>query len=218
MPPDRRQAYADEEPSKVMRYRNGQVTVDDNYGWYRRRGFFNSGEIAWRSPSGLQTPRLYKARTIFSCNPFLPIIAAPDDMTTRDIDDANGPRWQALRFEHDREYPGLSFAAFGEHGMHYGTRQYVGGLNPSWIPSLVPETYKSPYSLPESEGLGGDLPLILALMSFWPHWDMDHDRRMREVFYGHGALWRDRIWGAEPRHRPQGCKSPCSAASFSYRE
>ncbi|MBE3050243.1 hypothetical protein IMZ48_48655 [Candidatus Bathyarchaeota archaeon] len=207
LPPNDRRAYAGEEPSRVMRYRDGRVTLAEGYDWHRPHGLHTRGCIF--RPSGLEGPRpnRYKTQTVFSCNPFLPIVATPADMMAHDMDSHNGPQWDLLRFEHDPRHPGVSFAAYGQEGRHESPRQYVAGVGPSWIPSLVPESYLNPYNDSDSRGLGGDLPLLLALMSFGHRWTTRHDARMEEVFYGRDALWRDRRWWGDPEVRPEGCKS-----------
>lgn len=187
-----------------MRYKDGRVTLADGYFWERPNGWHTPGFICGPSQSAEQQPIPYKVQTVFSCNPFIPIITINDDMTTRNVDQYHGPKWELLRFEHDTNtYPGVSFATCG----HDGPRQYVAGSNPSWIPNLVPASYLSPFSAQQSQGLGGDLPLILALMSFWHPWSMDHHERMEGVFYGRRPLWKDRFWRADPRDGPEGCKS-----------
>lgn len=201
LPPCDRDAYSREEASSVMRYRDGRVTLAEGYFWSRPNGWHTHGYIYGPSQSAAQP---YKVRTVFSCNPFVPIVTVIDDMTTRNVRQYDGPDWELLRFDHDPStYPGVSFATCGQDGP----RQYVAGSNPSWIPSLVPASYMSPFQAHQSQGLGGDLPLILALMSFWHPWNTDHHERMEEVFWGRRPLWRDRLWGGNPRDGPQGCKS-----------
>lgn len=210
MPPYDRHAYVDEEPSRVMRYQGGQVTLAEGHVWHRPHGTHTRGYIVGPSRSSGPNPTSYKVKTVFSCNPFLPIVAVPEDMTTHDMDGRNGLRWDMLRFEHEtQQHPGISFAACGQEGHYDQPRQYVAGRSPSWIPGLVPEIYRSQRPVPDSRGLSGDLPLLLALMSFFPQRSTPHDLRMERVFYSRHALWRNRCWCIEPMARPQGCKSPC---------
>lgn len=190
-----------------MRYQDGRVNVADGHVWHRPEGFHTPGYVFGSSQPGARQPTPYKVQTVFSCNPFLPIIAAPDDMTTCDIDRLDGPQWGLLRFRHGGvKRPGVSFATRGQDGPF----QYVAGSNPLWIPSLVPQSYLTPCDAPASQGLGGDLPLILGLMSFWPPWNIEHEARMEQVFYGRHALWRDHFWRGDPRYGPKGRKSHVS--------
>lgn len=205
LPPCDKRAYSRETASRVMRYKDGRVTLADGYYWCRPKGWHTDGYIFGPSEAAIQQPTRYKVQTVFSCNPFIPIVTIKADMTTCNIDKYKGPNWELLRFEHrSNTYPGVSFATGRE-----GPRQYVAGSSPSWIPSLVPTSYLSPFDEQDSQGLGGDLPLVLALMSFWYPWGMDHHERMERVFHGRQALWRDRSWRvADPEYGPSGCKSP----------
>lgn len=207
IPPTRPEQYTGETPSSVMRYDRGRVTQADEYYWARLGGPRTQGRI-WPL-QGAFVPMIYKEQTVFSCNPFLPIVVANGDtsLPTDDPgDDRGGPDWNLLHFRHDMDaHPGVSLATCSR-----SNRLRVAGRDPSWIPHLVPQGFANPHSHQSSQGLGGDLPLLLALMAFseprhlHDSPEVDQEIRMSRTFYGSGAHWRDNYWTWNSP--PQGCK------------
>jgi hypothetical protein len=111
-----------------------------------------------------------------------------------------------LRFYHpERGNParGVSQATVGG-----GGHAYVAGRNPGWIPNLVPSTFKHPREHhaddpaagerppPRSRGLGGELPVVLGLMTFAAGGGgvSDHQSAVSRAFLGHNAYWRGGTW------------------------
>lgn len=197
--------FEPEIPSCVMRYQSGQVTVAREYEW--RRGDVQG--TAW-PPGGVfpvgaeEQLDLYKQLAVFSCNPHLPIAVLNGDPLS-----ARGLYRSPLFFFHPPTRPGLSQATHPESVIEElgpGMCKYVAGSNPSWIPSLVPKTYRNPYNPTDrSSGLGGELPIILGLMAFsGPR--SEQGGSVEQTFLGDGGRWRGGRWHHSAA--PQGCKDP----------
>ncbi|KAF4974113.1 hypothetical protein FZEAL_8951 [Fusarium zealandicum] len=176
IPPTNPHMYEAEVPSKVMRYCNGGDISDTlGYLWYRDPGTVPNGQL-WRSnaagewiideSTGYYVAALeYKTFAVAACNPLLPIMVVKGDPL---INPTGG--WELLRIFHPRQaLAGLSqVVTLESHGMGPGGGpvRYVAGRGPSWMPGLLPRTYRSPMtSAPMSCGLGGELPIILGLMA-----------------------------------------------------
>ncbi|KAF3077360.1 hypothetical protein CFAM422_000368 [Trichoderma lentiforme] len=198
--------YEGETPGRVMRYHNGEVREARGYGWYRDD--FN--EPAWPAGGVLMynpdtedgTPQyvaVYKQLSVFSCGPFLPIVVINGDPLTADPDPLSNdsPSRMPLMFHHPSHQRGISHAVHPESSMQPGPgpRKYVAGANPSWMPSLVPTIYSNPYNPDPSNGLAGELPIILGLMAFSESKDVEG--ALDRTFLGdgvHRGKWRDRQW------------------------
>ncbi|SPO00745.1 uncharacterized protein DNG_03493 [Cephalotrichum gorgonifer] len=189
-----------EDPSRVMRYADGRVTPADEYYWVREGD--RNGQICSETHD---YPTPYKIQTVFSCNPFLPIVVADGDISVPP-DDGQRPRWEFLTFvhassTHTTKYDISLAVGKGSHGG--GRRRYVAGSAHSWVPSLVPKGFvrRRAGSSP-SRGLGGELPIVLALMSFYEPLGATQEERMENVFYGENARWSGGIWRGS--HEPRG--------------
>ncbi|KAL7922534.1 hypothetical protein ACQKWADRAFT_81676 [Trichoderma austrokoningii] len=193
-----------------MRYHNGRVTEAGRYRWWR--GEFDG--IAW--PPGTicmvgadgypvytddgqvqYAAARYKELAVYSCNPLLPIVVDNGDPLSSTTALDRSP----LLFFHPPSQPGVSQAVHPDSPMSPGPApcKYVAGANPSWIPSLVPETYRNPYNSVSSVGLAGELSIVLGLMAF------SEQESLTETFVGDGsarARWKRGFW----RHTaaPQG--------------
>ncbi|KEZ39766.1 hypothetical protein SAPIO_CDS9727 [Scedosporium apiospermum] len=197
IPPKDSNGFADEKESVVMRYMDGRVTPASGYRWDREGGWGTAGSIV-----GTRRTTKYKEQTVFSCNPHLPIVVGNFDPTVEVSDrDIDARKWHLLHFKCRPEFPATSFANGNAEGS-----TYVVGSNPTWMPSLVPHTFRnrSQYRLQQSRGLSGDVPLVLGLMAFWDDWWDNHQVRMQNTFYGHDSHWRDGVWTRrdEPRGYP----------------
>lgn len=199
VPPTQPSGFNGEIPSYVMRYQNGQVTTAHGYGWWR--GDFS--ETAW--PPGhiyradangqLQCAERYKELAVFSCNPLLPIVVDNGDPLSTNAALDRSP----LLFFHPPSQPGVSQAVHPDSPMGPGPApcKYVAGTNPSWIPSLVPKTYRNPYNAVPSAGLAGELPIVLGLMAFSESGDTEDHAPVTRTFLGDDAArgrWNGRFW------------------------
>ncbi|KAM6486875.1 hypothetical protein HDV62DRAFT_232900 [Trichoderma sp. SZMC 28011] len=207
--------YEGETRGRVMRYHNGRVTEAFGYGWCR--GDFN--ESAWPpggvlvcSSDGLpmytedgmpQYVAVYKQLSVFSCGPFLPIVVINGDPLSAEPPLPAEPlptdslSLTPLMFHHPPLQRGISHAVHPESHMEDGPGpcKYVAGANPSWMPSLVPTTYSNPYNPGPSNGLAGELPIILGLMAFSESKDVEG--ALDRIFLGdgvHRGKWRDGQW------------------------
>lgn len=128
---------------------------------------------------------VHSTHSIFNCWRFLPCIYA--DADTSIIEDLEAEhRWMQLEFDHDSREPGMTRIS--------GSERHVAGRSPSWIPSLLPETYAPPQSSnsPQSKGLGGPLGIIIGLMAL--------NRRPRHADHVfQQGWWRNNRWTGEPR-------------------
>ncbi|KAL7811696.1 hypothetical protein V8C44DRAFT_92872 [Trichoderma aethiopicum] len=176
-PPREPRGFEREITGTVMRYYNGQVTEAHEYRWFR--GDFNESRHAWPPGSlykydsdgsltltddgNFQCAEMYKESAVFSCNPLLPIAVLVGDP----LSDSSLARVPLL-FQHPESQKGVSHAVHPDSKAREGRRmcKFVAGTSPSWMPSLVPKTYRNPYDLEPSRGLSGELPIILGLMAF----------------------------------------------------
>jgi hypothetical protein len=212
LPPANPAFYDPESPidvSRVMRFRNGEVTAAGPAYRWARQGQFGEGYIAMAAGGTEYALTRYKSASVFSCNPSLPIITLDGDARTQPE-----PEFHALQFLHPPA-DNISQAAFSP---HYYARtgevpvsdmagaKYVAGRNASWIPSLVPDTCRNLYPARQSQGLGGELPIVIGLMAF--HAD---GRSVNDVFLGRGesssGWWRHYRWRG-PQSSPPGCMLP----------
>ncbi|RYP06466.1 hypothetical protein DL765_009475 [Monosporascus sp. GIB2] len=149
----------------VFRYSNGGIHNVSGIMYWDRRDTNLPGRITYRSEEIGQdnvTPVTayrelgeYQTCTLFDCGPFLPCIFANGDATVNALTDPSFRYW-ALHFSHDG---GVSRAASGPHKV-------VAGSHPSWLGTLVHTIYKNHMeNAPQSEGLGGELGLVLGLMA-----------------------------------------------------
>ncbi|EGR49365.1 uncharacterized protein TRIREDRAFT_106467 [Trichoderma reesei QM6a] len=177
VPPSEPRCFDREITGTVMRYHNGQVTEARGYQWLR--GDFDITRNAW--PTGylyrydsadspmltvdgnFQCASVYKQLAVFSCNPLLPIAVLIGDPLS-----ASSLARVPLLFHHPDHQPGVSHAVHPDSRLRGGgvMCKFVAGASPSWMPSLVPKTYRNPYEPGPSRGLSGELPIILGLMAF----------------------------------------------------
>ncbi|KAI8652701.1 hypothetical protein NCS57_01334900 [Fusarium keratoplasticum] len=155
-----------------MRYLNGEVSEAVGYYWHRNSsdatGYLfhldTSGNyILDPSTGSYVAAQEYKTFAVFACNPLLPIMVTDMDPLVYQS------HWDLLRIFHSRAIQsGLSQVVTLESPVAEGPApvRYVAGKSPSWVPGLIPETYRNPSShAPASLGLGGELPVILSLMA-----------------------------------------------------
>lgn len=209
--------YSGEVVSKVMRYSNGEVSEAVGYHWYRAeqtatghlmRTDYEGNWIPDSAGSYLYAHE-YKSFSIAACNPLLPIMVTDTDPLVQETGS-----WDLLRLFHPRDSPGISQVVTLESPMRDGGGQvrYAAGRSPSWIPGLLPRTYRSPKANPpESLGLGGELPIILGLMALGAEKDRNSNEPVNKLFLERRA-WRRNEWrGGDPR----GCEY--SFVSFARR-
>lgn len=192
-----------------MHYRNstGRVSLAHNY---RRSRVWGVDEEVWQlandgnyliDEDGNGIPATeYKTCAVFACNPLLPVMVAECDPSVRSTRHSD---WQLLQLHHPRgeHLEGISQVAVEDSHMPTGTGlcRYAAGRSPSWIPGLLPTSYRNPYNPRRpSRGLGGELPIILGLMALSgePH-EHNASTRIEEIFTGrddHHGRWHDRKW------------------------
>ncbi|RSM19537.1 hypothetical protein CDV31_001697 [Fusarium ambrosium] len=201
--------YSGEVPSTVMRYSDGDVSEAVGYQWYRDPEapeghlFRYDEERNWvmdTSSGGNWVATEYKRRAVFACNPLLPIMTSNHDPLL-DVS-----HWELLEVHHPREARiGLSQIVTSDSPVewHAGSRlRYVAGKTPSWMPALVPNSYRNPYSYaPESRGLGGELAIILGLMALNERPKGPTENEANDVFLQQ-RQWRRHEW--RTNQHPQG--------------
>ncbi|KAM0258682.1 hypothetical protein ACHAQJ_003690 [Trichoderma viride] len=216
VPPTQPSGFNGEIPSFVMRYHNGQVTVADDYRWWR--GDFDGtawpagnvclfgadGEPVYTDEDQPVCAIKYKELAVFSCNPLLPIVVDNGDPLSTNVALDRSP----LLFFHPPSQQGVSQAVHPDSPMGPGPApcKYVAGASPSWIPSLVPKTYRNPYNnAAPSVGLAGELPIVLGLMAFSEPGDEEDEQSVTRTFLGDHASHGK--WSGERWHHnaaPQG--------------
>lgn len=183
-----------------MRYLDGEVSEAVGYHWYRdssdAKGYLfrldTSGNyILDPSTDSYMAAQEYKTFAVFACNPLLPIMVTDMDPLVYES------HWDLLRIFHSRGIQsGLSQVVTLQSPMAdgQGPVRYVAGKSPSWVPGLIPETYRNPSShAPASLGLGGELPVILGLMALNERPLSRGQNEANEVFL-EKQQWRNGRW------------------------
>ncbi|KAG8667906.1 hypothetical protein FPOAC2_13108 [Fusarium poae] len=199
IPPRSPSQYGGEVPSRVMRYCNGDVTEAPDFYWHRDPSSVPQGQLLRYDGQGgyvldhthmLYAVEEYKTFGVAACNPKLPVMVVDHDPLV------STGHWELLRIFHPTSRPGLSQVATinSRMGIGGGPVLYVAGSGPSWMPGLVPRTYRSPRSsVPRSAGLGGELPIILGLMALSAARDPSNTS-VHNVFLGHNRIWKHGQW------------------------
>lgn len=99
----------------------------------------------------------YKTSTVVYCDPWLQFRAVPYDASSYDVESTGYPRWHCLSFTH---YEGISRVGIA------GTAQYLAGGGQDWINQLGLSTYCNDNDNSQSQGLTGDLGILIALIAF----------------------------------------------------
>lgn len=193
-----------------MRYYDGQVSEARGYHWYRDAQY-PAGQLLRLDQHGnyMVDPATqccipaaeYKTFSVAACNPLLPIMVYDQDPL---VSPTGG--WELLRLFHPRgNHTGLSQVVTLDSPMGEGGApvRYAAGKSPSWMPGLLPKTYRSPISnAPESQGLGGELPIILGLMALSPRRDPSGNDLTNQMFLERN-VWRQNVWHGDT---PKGCE------------
>ncbi|KAK4239512.1 hypothetical protein C8A03DRAFT_42835 [Achaetomium macrosporum] len=173
MPPEEAAAYRSEVIGTVFRYQNGIISPAHGYVWYRPQMGAKGCIVRINQASVIDGyPIVYSETTVFSCSPLLPMIVTRDDASLggtfmrrvcecdRRFDGYSA--WSLLHFTGGDSQEGISSI-----NSYASGAPCVVGKDPSWIPSLVPSVYRNTKpSAPPSQGLAGELGIILALMGF----------------------------------------------------
>lgn len=201
--------YIGEIASKVMRYSNGEVTEAPLYHWYREEtnapGYLyrldsSANFILDPSTASHHIAQQYKTFAVFACNPLLPLMVTDADPLQYQTS------WELLRIFHPRHARGLSQVVTLESPIGPGGApvRYVAGRSPSWMPALIPRTYRTAYPRPpESSGLGGELGIILGLMALTADHSPHDNEAVNEAFLLR-RQWRRNEWRGGDL--PRGCK------------
>ncbi|KAM5378201.1 hypothetical protein ACJA88_005935 [Fusarium oxysporum] len=220
IPPSSPNYYRGEVPSKVMRYKNGEVSEAADWRWYRDASTLpaSEGQLLRVDARGncitdqygqVYPAEEYKTFGVAACNPLLPIMVTEHDPLV------TISNWELLRVFHPPSIPGLSQLSTitSTMGPGPGPLLHVVGRNPAWIPGLLPLTYKAPRrDAPHSAGLGGELPIVLGLMALNASpGSVMSNHSIDSVFLGHNRLWRHGAWTSPdaPRgHPPTASEDP----------
>ncbi|CAM1507846.1 Fc.00g046940.m01.CDS01 [Cosmosporella sp. VM-42] len=227
LPPIDPRQYTYEIKSKVMRYKNGNVEEAFDYTWVAREGR-RERELWWDraveedgsrsidpSTGDYWHPEEYSKAAIFACNPHLPfVVARADPMIT-----PTSSQWEFLHLYHPRGHlEGITQVAIEDSDLGRslglepgpGLCRHTAGARPSWIPGLLPSTYRRQRDSPPSRGLGGDLPIILGLMAFSEGPDPTNTNSHTNAIFLTARRWRRNRWMHEnpPRGYPDQIRDP----------
>ncbi|TVY52233.1 hypothetical protein LCER1_G006838, partial [Lachnellula cervina] len=161
-PPVEMAGYFPQTPGSVYRWFNGVVSLAEGYQWVARpigNPVSAHGTIVANRPQPQMWPNFYRAATVFFCNRFDQFFTARGDASTRDMR-AEGPEdgWHPLAFQHEN---GISRAD------HAGSHEHLAVRSASWINQLLPNAYRRESSHGSNQGgLGGLLPIVIALIAF----------------------------------------------------
>lgn len=195
-----------------MRYRNGDVTEASDFYWYRDLNAPSEGRLRRLDGQGgcvldhtgqIYGAREYKTFGVAACNPLLPILVMEHDPLIYP------GHWDLLRIFHSTNNPGRSLVATADSQMGNGGGPvlYVAGSSPSWMPGLIPRAYRIPRSgVSRSDGLGGELPIILGLMALNAPNDPTNSS-INNVFLGHHRIWKHGQWTSSEAPRGREYKS-----------
>jgi len=182
VPPLFAQGFYRQEPGRVYRWNNGQISHVQDYVWHHMHIDANeyseaaNGIVATANRIPLTR---FRTATVFYANPFMKFRTAPGDATARNIYDA-GEIWHHLRFHHVGPYRDITYVD------HAGSEDYIAGRSNTcpWHKQLIPQAYEctDEPSFP-SGGLAGLLPILISLVAF----SCSKDRF-------DGVLLNDRSW------------------------
>ncbi|KXH63687.1 hypothetical protein CSAL01_02408 [Colletotrichum salicis] len=190
LPPESVDSYGMKKIGQVWRFTNGVITpAGSQFEWYRER-IGLPGKIYGPIPAkNYQTEELreYKTYSVFNCWRFLPCLCTDVDVSTVDGTPFGG--WHSLAFSQpDEQNPGLTRIVYPG-----GPQRHVSGRDPAWLPHLLPHTFATPDpSAPRSIGLGGDLPIILALLALMKKPDHTDDVFQHGLWNRNGSGFSDR--------------------------
>ncbi|KAE8449603.1 hypothetical protein EG329_007933 [Mollisiaceae sp. DMI_Dod_QoI] len=152
LPPIYGAGFGELKPGTVFRWENGVISTADDFRW--------SDGCVYASWSNIPLG-LYKAVTMFYCDPFHQFLVADGDASTRDIASADfpGDRWYTINFHHQENLSRVDFA---------GDERYLAGVGGNCINQLGLGSYQNPEpdSVPLSGGLAGHLTILIGLIAF----------------------------------------------------
>ncbi|TVY34526.1 hypothetical protein LOCC1_G007809 [Lachnellula occidentalis] len=171
-PPIYQAGFASEFLGTLYRWQNGVVTQATEYQW---------SQGAWWGPDGVAG--LYRANTMFYCNPFDQFLAAEGDASDKDMADAPCPSnlWLRLYFRHQSALSRLDLG---------GSEPYLAGKTWSINQLGLNFWYNPNKRAPLSSGLAGNLALLIALVAFSCRYN-----RLDTILQ---TSWRDHAW--QPHH------------------
>ncbi|KAI0445093.1 hypothetical protein F4803DRAFT_560407 [Xylaria telfairii] len=190
MPPESALDYDGEGQGAVWRYRDGVIERAHGYDWDRDHevhpitGLMPEGCINLVDSEGVRWPVVeYKRFTVFNCWGPLPCVYMRGDVLSMPMGPyGDGDCWRAMSFtRHDDS--GVTRIS------EAGNSQTVVGRNPSWMPSLVPDMFRSlDRNARQSEGLAGELGVILGQMALTE--GFSRTDRPFEAQWWHHRRWR----------------------------
>lgn len=187
VPPIHPQGFYRQTAGDVYRWDNGSITRLNSHGYVWRDGAIEAdanndaagGIVVNRDGYYLQR---YRAATVFYANPFMKFRTSPGDASARSLYEY-GEIWHHLRFHHTEE--NISIVD------HAGAEDYLAGSNARcpWRKQLIPQAYECQIeSAGESQGLAGNLPILIALVAFSCSAAELHNVLTRD------ESWRNRNW------------------------
>ncbi|RSM12571.1 hypothetical protein CEP52_002371 [Fusarium oligoseptatum] len=182
IPPRQPEMYRGEIPSKVMRYSNGKVSEAVGYYWYRPESGVSGYLMRLNSSSSyLLDPSTgeycfaqeYKTFAVFACNPLLPLMVIDTDPLVYPTN-----TWELLRIFHPRNHFGLSQVMTLESPLGDGGAPV------------------RPHDrAPHSDGLGGELGIILGLMALTADHSHNENQAVNKAFLEKRHWHRNEWWG-----------------------
>ncbi|KAF4631000.1 hypothetical protein G7Y89_g7137 [Cudoniella acicularis] len=162
-PPGIAEGFLAQVPGHVYRWRNGVVSLADNYQWTAQQigtPVYTNGTVYGLDGKEVIWPEYYRAATVFYCNCFDEFLTAKGDAGTRDIWTCTDPEdwWHQLSFFHRAN---VSYVD------HFGDEESLAMRQASWIGQLLTHVYRRDLSAgPELDGLAGLLSIIINLIAF----------------------------------------------------
>lgn len=138
-------------------YRAGYIYSNQETLYRWENGVINATDTEYESVFPSLTP--YRTATVFYCDQWLQFQAALIDPSRYDMETAEPPfhRWYRLTFHHDAGISRVDIA---------GLEVTLAGTGAHWITPLGLDSYCTNASSVASQGLAGDLSILIALIAF----------------------------------------------------
>lgn len=174
LPPMYSAGFRPQIPGRMFRWTNGHITPADGYQSYNGRGWGPDTELSY-----------YRTTTVFWCNQWTQFLTADGDVSTRNMATAAAPnnRWFPLTFNHEGALSQVNAAV---------EEQYLAGTDAGWISALGLTSHNNHHA-PQSAGLAGNLPTVIALIAF-----SCQAHELNDVLL-HDRAWRRHDWRGHNR-------------------
>lgn len=183
-----------------MRFQDGEINRARDMCWNRPVPSQQGCVMPFTSGERYVVPT-YRECSVFSCGPHLPVVASNLDVSVFTTEEHD---WHAPKFLSLNHARGVSVAVLdpevevNSEMVGSDPVKQVIGKNARWVPSLVPNSYKtsSSSSAPTSRGLTGNLNLLLGLMAMSMDPAAATPSNIQQVFSGSHRRFSNYDWSS----------------------